>query len=167
VRRADARALSGRRGTRRWVLVVALAAVACVAVAGTKHWLCDFELPAGEIGGGGGACTTLAGVHRLDDILPFSCGGSHRFRLRGLVPDGVTGLKVERADGRITRTIPVTDNFFAFSIGHVDFTLRGVGDAVAEEIERSLPLAGSSVSPRDSCGGYAFTEVKPKPKPSN
>jgi hypothetical protein len=128
---------------------------------GTKHWLCDFEIPAGEAGGGGGSCATLADVRRMDELSIDSCGGSHQYRINGLAPNGVTGIEVERSDGSITRTIPVVDNIIAFSIGHVDITLHGVGDAAAERLERSLPLGGSSGSSRGGCSGYAFTEVKP------
>jgi hypothetical protein len=128
-------------------------------VAGTKHWLCDFETPAGEVGGGGGSCATLADVRRMDELSIDSCGGSHKFRIQGLAPNGVTGVEVERSDGRITRTIPVVDNILAFSIGHVDITLHGVGDAAAERIERNLPLGGPSGSSRGGCSGYVFTEV--------
>jgi hypothetical protein len=130
-------------------------------VGGTKHWLCDFEIPEGEAGGGGGSCATLADVRRMDELSIDSCGGSHQYRINGLAPNGVTGVEVERSDGTITRTIPVVDNIVAFSIGHVDVTLHGVGDAAAEAIERNLPLAGSSGSSRGGCSGYAFTEVKP------
>jgi hypothetical protein len=130
-------------------------------VGGTKHWLCDFEIPEGEAGGGGGSCATLADVRRMDELSIDSCGGSHQYRINGLAPNGVTGIEVERSDGTITRTIPVVDNIVAFSIGHVDVTLHGVGDAAAEAIERNLPLAGSSGSSRGGCSGYAFTEVKP------
>jgi hypothetical protein len=129
-------------------------------VAGTKHWLCDFELPKGELGGGGGSCASLADVRRLDELSIDSCGGSHRFRVQGLAPNGLTGVEVERSDGRITRTIPIVDNILAFSIGHVDVTLHGLGDAAAESIERNLPLAGPSGFNGGGCSGYAFTEVK-------
>jgi hypothetical protein len=129
-------------------------------VAGTKHWLCDFEMPGGEVGGGGGSCAPLADVRRMDELSIDSCNGSHKFRVQGLAPNGVTGIEVERSDGRITRTIPVVDNITAFSIGHVDITLHGVGDAAAERIERNLPLGGSSGSSRGGCSVYAFTEVK-------
>jgi hypothetical protein len=132
-------------------------------VAGTKHWLCDFEMPGGEVGGGGGSCATLADVRRMDELSIDSCGGSHKFRVSGLAPNGVTGIEVERSDGKITRTIPVVDNIIAFSIGHVDITLHGVGDAAAESIERNLPLGGPSGGSRGGCSRYAFTEVKPKP----
>lgn len=128
-------------------------------VAGTKHWLCDFELPKGEVGGGGGSCATLADVRRMDELSILSCNGSHEFRVQGLAPNGVTGVEVERSDGRITRTIPVVDNILSFSIGHVDITLHGVGDAAAEQIERNLPLAGPSSS-RGGCSGYVFAEAK-------
>jgi hypothetical protein len=131
-------------------------------VAGTKHWLCDFELPKGEVGGGGGSCASLADVRRMDELSIDSCNGSHKFRVQGLAPNGVTGVEVERSDGRITRTIPVVDNVLAFSVGHVDITLHGVGDAAAEAIEHNLPLAGPSSS-RGGCSGYVFTEIaKPK-----
>jgi hypothetical protein len=129
-------------------------------VAGTKHWLCDFETPAGEVGGGGGSCATLADVRRMDELSIDSCGGSHQYRINGLAPNGVTGIEVERSDGKITRTIPVVDNIIAFSIGHEDITLRGVGDAVAERLERNLPLGAPSGSSRGGCSGYAFIEAR-------
>jgi hypothetical protein len=129
-------------------------------VAGTKHWLCDFELPKGEVGGGGGSCATLADVRRMDELSIDSCNGSHKFRVQGLAPNGVTGVEVERSDGRITRTIPVVDNILAFSIGHVDITLHGVGDAAAESIEHHLPLGGPSGGSRGGCSGYVFTEAR-------
>jgi hypothetical protein len=132
-------------------------------VAGTKHWLCDSEMPGGEVGGGGGSCATLADVRRMDQLSIDSCGGSHQYRIHGLAPNGVTGIELERSDGSITRTIPVVDNIIAFSIGHEDITLRGIGDAAAERIEHHLPLAGSSGSSRGGCSSYAFAEVaKPK-----
>jgi hypothetical protein len=130
-------------------------------VAGTKHWLCDFEIEGGEAGGGGGSCATLADVRRMDELSIDSCNGSHKFRVQGLAPNGVTGVEVERSDGSITRTIPIVDNILAFSIGHVDVTLHGVGDAAAERLERRLPLGGpSGGGGRGGCSGYAFTEVK-------
>lgn len=131
-------------------------------VAGTKHWLCDFEIEGGETGGGGGSCATLADVRRLGELSVRACGGSHQFRIHGLAPNGMTGLEVERSGGRVTRTIPIIDNIFSFAIGHVDITLRGVGDAAAERLERHLPLAGPSGGSRGGCGGYVFTEVKAK-----
>ena len=131
--------------------------------AGTKHWLCDFEMPRGEVGGGGGSCATLADVRRMSQLSIDSCGGSHQYRIHGLAPNGVTGIEGERSDGSITRTIPVVDNIIAFSIGHEDITLRGVGDPAAEQMERDLPLGGPSGSSRGGCSSYAFAEVaKPK-----
>jgi hypothetical protein len=132
---------------------------ATFAVAGTKHWLCAFEEQTREAGGGGGSCATLADVRRLDELSIDSCGGSHQFHVQGLAPNGVTSVEVERSDGRITRTIPVVDNILAFSIGHVDVTLHGVGDAAAKRIEKHLPLGGPSGSGGGGCFGYAFTEV--------
>lgn len=131
-------------------------------VAGTKGWICDFEVQGGEAGGGGGSCATLADVRRLGELSVGSCGGSHQWRIHGLAPNGVTGLEVERSDGTITRTIPVVDNIFSFAIGHEDITLHGVGDPAAERLERHLPLAGPSRTSRGGCSAYAFTEAKPK-----
>jgi hypothetical protein len=136
---------------------------ATIEAAGTKRWICDFELPDDELGDGGGNCTPLAEIRNLSELSTvFSCNGSRRFRVHGLVPDGVTGLEVERAGGKVTRTIPVVDNTFAFSIGHVDVTLRGVGDGAAERLEHQLPLARPNASRGGDCSGYAFTEPKPK-----
>ncbi len=100
-------------------------------------------------------------MRQLAGLSIESCNGSHQFRVHGLAPNGVIGLALERSDGTITRTIPIVDNTFAFSVGHVDVTLRGVGDAAAERLERHLPLGGPSRSSRGGCSGYVFTEVKP------
>jgi hypothetical protein len=133
---------------------------ATIQAAGTSRWVCDFESPRGELGGGGGSCTTFAAVRQLGDLSIDSCNGSHRFRVHGLAPNGVTGLALERSGGKITRTIPVVDNTFAFSVGHVNFTLRGVGDSAAERLERHLPLGGPSGSSRGGCFGFIFAEAK-------
>jgi hypothetical protein len=135
---------------------------ATIQAAGTSRWVCDFEFARSEFGGGGGSCTTFASVQRLAGLSIGSCNGSHRFRVHGLAPNGVTGLALERSGGKITRTIPIVDNTFAFSVGHVNFTLRGVGDAGAERLERHLPLGGPSGSSRGGCSGYVFAEVKPR-----
>jgi hypothetical protein len=132
-----------------------------IQAAGTSRWLCDFEFERSELGDGGGSCTTLASVRRLAGLSVESCNGSHQFRIHGLAPNGVTGLALERSDGKITRTIPIVDNTFSFSVGHVNLTLRGVGDAAAERLERHLPLGGSSGSSRGGCSSYVFAEVKP------
>jgi hypothetical protein len=134
-----------------------------IQAAGTSQWLCDFESASGRLGGGGGICTTFDSVRELDGLSVDSCNGSHQFLVSGLAPNGVTGLTLERSDGKIERTIPVIDNTISFSVGHVNLTLRGVGDAAAERLERSLPLGASRGSFGGDCSGYAFTEVKPKP----
>jgi hypothetical protein len=106
---------------------------------------------------------TFDAVRELDGLSVDSCNGSHQFLVSGLAPNGVAGLALERSDGKIARTIPVIDNTVSFSVGHVNLTLRGVGDAAAERLERSLLLGGSRGSFGGDCSGYAFTEVKPKP----
>ncbi len=134
-----------------------------IQAAGTSRWLCEFEFASSRLGGGGGICTTFDSVRELAGLSVDSCNGSHQFRIGGLAPNGVTGLALERSDGKIERTIPVIENTFSFSVGHVNLTLRGVGDAAAERLERSLPLGASHSSFGGDCSGYAFTEVKPKP----
>ena len=56
--------------------------------------------------------------------------------------------------------MPVIDNTVAFTIGRENFTLRGVGDAAAERLERSLPLAEVGGSTLGGCSFYAFAERK-------
>lgn len=87
-------------------------------------------------------------------------GPPRRYRITGLVPNGVTGLKVERADGTVGRTVPVIENTVAFTVGREDFTLRGVGDPAAERLERPMPLGGLSGfgDRRGGCAGYTLME---------
>jgi hypothetical protein len=135
---------------------------ATILVAGTRSWVCESEEPKEPlVRGGGGGCVALKYARQLDDISIGFCGKSRKFRIAGLAPDGVTELAIERSDGTISRTVPVLENTFGFTIGHVDITLRGVGDAAAEGVERSLPLvgAGGGGSP-DGCSGLIFAEAK-------
>ncbi len=133
-------------------------------VAGTKHWLCDFELPAGEVGGGGGSCATLADVRRMDELSIDSCDGSHQLPHPGPGP--------ERRHRRRGRTLRRLDH--AHDPGrrqHPRLLDRPRGRHPARRRRRgrgthrtqSLPLAGPSGSSRGGCFGYVFTEVKPKP----
>jgi hypothetical protein len=127
------------------------------------HWICDFETPHRELqSGGGGVCTTLGGAMDLGLLDVNSCGKGppRHFRIHALVPDGVTGLAIEKSDGTIGRTVPAIENTVAFTIGREDFTLHGVGNAAAELLERHLPLA-HVLDPGDNRGGcsfYAFAE---------
>jgi hypothetical protein len=138
---------------------------ATIMAAGTKSWVCETEVPKnGFERGGGGGCTALRYARELGDLSIGYCGKGRVFRIHGLAPDGITGLAIERADGTIGRTIRVLENTFAFSVGHEDITLRGVGDAAAEKLERTLPLAGSGAGGGGGCGGFLiFAEAK---KPS-
>jgi hypothetical protein len=94
------------------------------------------------------------------------CGQHRRIRTRisGLVPNGVTGLAIEKHDGTIGRTIPVHDNTVSFPIGSENVVVHGVGDAAAERLEKDLPL-GLTLSPRscvagvDYFGGTVTTEL--------
>jgi hypothetical protein len=137
---------------------------ATILAAGTRRWVCETEQPADEAGGGGGGCTTLAATRELFGLNVSSCGKgpARHFRIHGLVPNGMTGLAIEKADGTTGRTVPAVENTVAFTIGREDVTLRGVGDAAAERIERPLPLAhlaelGAS---RPDCSSYVFAEAR-------
>jgi hypothetical protein len=134
---------------------------ATIMAAGTKSWVCEIDVPKNEreLGGGGG-CVALKYARALYDMSIGYCGKARKFRIHGLAPDGVTGLAIEKADGTIGRTIPVLENTFAFSVGRENITLRGVGDAAAEELERELPLAGSGAGGGGGCGGLIFVETK-------
>jgi hypothetical protein len=135
---------------------------ATITAVGQGKAVCAFEESNGEAGGGGGECTTMSGARELGLVHVGSCGrqsGRH-FRISGLVPDGVTGLALEKGDGTVGRTVPVLENTFAFTVGHEDITLRGVGDPAAEGLERILPLGHvAKGGGRGDCSFYAFTQA--------
>jgi hypothetical protein len=135
-----------------------------VMAAGNKRWVCESEIPDNEFEGGGGGCTTLASSRNLFNLHISSCGKgpARHYRIAGLVPNGVTGLEIEKADGTIGRTVPVVENTIAFTVGLEDFTLRGVGDAAAESLERNLPLAHAlgRGENRAGCVGLIFAEAR-------
>jgi hypothetical protein len=136
-----------------------------IAAVAQGHWVCDFEVASGEAGGGGGSCTTLGGAMELGLLDVDSCGKGppRHFRIHALVPDGVTALEIEKADGTIGRTVPVIENTVAFTVGREDLELHGVGNPAAEALERKLPLTQVGNLERGGppgCGFYTFTEGK-------
>ncbi len=64
------------------------------------------------VGGGTGACGSLADVRRRGSWGASGIGG--RSTVAGVVPNGVQAIQVTY--GRSTRTFPVSDNFFAFRV---------------------------------------------------
>jgi hypothetical protein len=136
-----------------------------ILLAGNSRSICETEEPSGEAAGGGGGCTTPSAARELFDMHVSSCGKGppRHFRIHALIPDGVTGLEIEKEDGSVGRTVPVLDNTVAFTIGREDFTMHGVGDAAAERLERSLPLAEVGVGGRGGCSFYVFAEEKKDP----
>jgi hypothetical protein len=138
---------------------------ATIFAAARGHWVCVSEAPDVDTRGERSVCTSLAGARELGLLHVGSCGKGppRQFRVYGLLPDGVTGLEIERSDGTTGRTVPVTDNTFAFTVGREDITVHAVGDASAEGLERTLPLAhvGSVGGNRGGCSFYAFAEAKP------
>jgi hypothetical protein len=114
-----------------------------IVAAGTNHLVCESEEPKAGTGGAGGSCTGLKEARELELLsINSSCGGhASHFRLTGIVPNGITGLAIEKEDGTIGRTVPVVDNTVAFSVGHENITLKGVGDAAAEAFERQFRWA--------------------------
>jgi hypothetical protein len=134
-----------------------------IELAGSRHLVCQSEHPVDELrSGGGGSCSTSQAARELRDLSVGSCGKGppRHFRIHALVPDGVTGLAIEKADGTIGRTVPVLDNTVAFTVGRESFSLHGVGDAAAEGLERSLPLAEVGGGGRGGCSFYVFAERK-------
>lgn len=133
-----------------------------ILAAGNSRWVCETDQPKNEMLGGGGGCTTLGASRELFNLNVRSCGKGppRQFRITGLVPNGVTGLEVEKADGTVGRTVPVIENTVAFTVGREDFTLRGVGDPAAERLERPMPLGRLSGfgDHRGGCAGYTFME---------
>jgi hypothetical protein len=113
-----------------------------IYAAGNGRSVCESEARLDEVGGGS-SCTTPAGAREFGILDVSSCGrGAPRhFRITALVPDGVSAFEVEKADGKIGRTVPVIENTLAFTIGRENIIMRPIGDPTAEGLERSLPLA--------------------------
>jgi hypothetical protein len=136
-----------------------------IYVAGNGRWVCAGETRPGE-GIGGTSCTTPAAAREfaLVDIGACSKGPPRHFRVYGLVPDGVTALRIRKFGGAGGRTVPVIDNTFAFTIGREDFVLKATGDAAAEELERTFPLARTAKEfggdGEAGCSSYSFFEAK-------
>jgi hypothetical protein len=138
---------------------------ATFAAVAKGHWICQSEVQKGELGGGGSECTTLAAAREFGLLGVGSCGKGRptHFHIRALLPDGVTGVEVEKEGGTVGRTVPVSENTVAFDVGRENVVLRGVGDAAAEALERTLPLARAGLhgDNRPGCSFYAFAEAKP------
>jgi hypothetical protein len=114
-----------------------------VMAAGTDRWVCELEEPSGE-SNGAGTCNTGRAARELEMVtISQHCARHQKIRtlISGLVPNGVTGLAIERADGTAGRTIPVHENTVSFPIGSEDVVLHGVGDAAAERLEKALSLS--------------------------
>jgi hypothetical protein len=138
---------------------------ATLAAAAKGHWICQFELPKGGTGGGS-VCTQVLAAREFGLLDITSCGKGRptHFRIHALLPDGVTAVEVENDDGTVGRTVPVVDNTVAFGVGREDIVLRAVGDAVAEGLERTLPLAhAGGIGNRAGCAFYTFAEAKKGP----
>jgi hypothetical protein len=60
--------------------------------------------------------------------------------------------------------VPVIENTFAFTIGREDIVVHGIGDAAAEEFERTFPLAQSAKhfggDRQAGCSSFIFFEEK-------
>jgi len=137
---------------------------ATLAAVAKGHWICQYELPKSRLGGAGGVCTRVQSAREFDLIHVGWCGKGRptHFRIHALLPDGVTAVEVEREGGTVGRTMPVVDNTIAFTIGRENIVLHGVGDAAAEGLERTLPLAQASKEgdKRAGCASYSFAEAK-------
>jgi hypothetical protein len=141
---------------------------ATIVAAGVSRWVCESEEPNAETGGGSGTCTDLKEARELGMLSIKSSCGAHpgHFRITGLVPNGVTGLAIEKEDGTIGRTVPAVENTVAFSVGDEDITLHGVGDAAAEALEQQFPLGHLRGSRASACGVfYGIAEAPASSRP--
>lgn len=131
-----------------------------ILAAGNGRWVCEAEVPKDEMLGGGGGCTSLGASRELFNLSVRSCGKGRprHFRITALVPNGVTGLAIEKSDGTTGRTVPVIENTVAFTVGRENIALHGVGNGAAERLERNLPLASVGGDRRAGCSGYSFFE---------
>ncbi|MBS1863224.1 MAG: hypothetical protein JSS68_16120 [Actinobacteria bacterium] len=138
---------------------------ATVYAAGNRRWVCESEVRSGERDGGG-SCTQpgAAREYGIFDVGACSKGPPRHFRIVGLVRDGISAITVERAGGRIGRTVPVIENTIAFTIGRENVVLHGTGDPSAEGFERSLPLARAAKEfgghGQAGCSSYMFFEAR-------
>jgi hypothetical protein len=129
-----------------------------IIAAGVGHWICEtIEREAGNgTGTGSGRCTTLAVARELQMLtLSENCRG-RQIRVSGLVPNGVTGLEVEKEGGTIERTVPVVENTVDFAVDTKRFVLRGVGDPAAEKLEWGLQFAEPSRRRVSNCAVGTF-----------
>jgi hypothetical protein len=113
-----------------------------IIAAGRGHAICEsIEREAKNgTGTGHGRCMPLAGARELEMLtMSENCRGGH-IRVTGLVPNGVTGLKVEGEDGTTERIVPVTENVVDFPVENKKFVLHGVGSPAAERLEWGLPV---------------------------
>ncbi len=114
-----------------------------IIAAGVGHWICETieREAANGTGTGSGRCTTLAVARELQMLkLSENCHG-RQIRVSGLVPNGVTGLEVEKEGGTIERTVPVIENTVDFPVDTKRFVLHGVGNPAAEKLEWRLQIA--------------------------
>lgn len=135
---------------------------ATISAVAKGHWICEYEQPKDEVGGGGSTCTSPRAAREFGLLHVASCGKGRptHFRLNALLPDGVAAVEVEKEDGTIGRTVPVIDNTIAFTVGRGNIVLHGVGDLGAEGLERNLPLATvHGLGSRPGCAFYSFFEA--------
>jgi hypothetical protein len=139
-----------------------------IYVAGNGRWVCASEARVGE-SGGGSSCTSPAAARGLGLLDISACGKGlpRHFRITALVPDGVDAFEIEKAGGKIGRTVPVIENTLAFTIGRENLVMRATGGPAAEGLERNLPLAeaakGFGGDGRGGCSTFSFFEAR---KPS-
>jgi hypothetical protein len=136
-----------------------------IYVAGNGRWVCESEVRVGE-SGGGSSCSGPAAAREFGLLDVSSCGKGppRHFRVSALVPDGVEAVELEKAGGKIGRTVPVIENTLAFTVGREDVVMHGTGDPTAEGFERGLPLARTAKDfPGDhqgGCSSYIFAEAR-------
>ena len=134
-----------------------------IYVAGNERWVCLSEARVGE-SGGSSSCTAPAAAREfgLLDVSACGKGPPRHFRVVALMPDGVDAVELEKAGGKIGRTVPAIENTLAFTIGRENVVLHGTGDSAAEALERGLPLAQAAklLPGKGGCASYIFAEAR-------
>jgi hypothetical protein len=107
-------------------------------------------------GTGSGRCTVLAAARELQMLeVSENCHGK-QIRVSGLVPNGVTGLAIESASGKVEGTEPVIENTVDFPVRSKAFVLRGVGTPAAEKLEWGIPVDSLRRLRVSNCIGGTF-----------
>ncbi len=148
---------------------------AVVTAIGNGHRIC-YLAEADDAEGGGGGCSSFQDGLELKLMVESPCTPGqpdNEVRISGLVPNGVSSLRVTHRGESGEESVPVTRNAFSFTtrMDLANVVLHGEGSARAEKLVRGFPpgssqmsricdvKAPSSPTAQASSGGNAGVEV--------